>query len=73
MTETPKLNGREDDDDDVDHTLDHISSRGIGDPNKGKSKVEEIDWDDELDEMTREKAVADANRGASHSRLFASC
>ncbi|KAF9000172.1 hypothetical protein BDZ89DRAFT_1096158 [Hymenopellis radicata] len=50
------------DEDDVDHTLAHISSRGIANPNHGKGKIEEIEWDDDMDEMTREKAVADANR-----------
>ncbi|KAK0451213.1 uncharacterized protein EV420DRAFT_727361 [Desarmillaria tabescens] len=51
------------DDDDVDHSLAHISSRGIGSeaPTR-KGKVEQIAWDDELDELSREKAVADANR-----------
>ncbi|KAK0451230.1 uncharacterized protein EV420DRAFT_1274538 [Desarmillaria tabescens] len=51
------------DDEDVDHSLAHISSRGIGSeaPTR-KGKVEQIAWDDELDELSREKAVADANR-----------
>ncbi|KAK0451215.1 uncharacterized protein EV420DRAFT_1704288 [Desarmillaria tabescens] len=46
-----------DDDDDVDHSLAHISSRGIGSeaPTR-KGKVEQIAWDDELDELSREKA-----------------
>ncbi|PBK87712.1 hypothetical protein ARMGADRAFT_452471 [Armillaria gallica] len=52
-----------DDDDDVDHSLAHISSRGIGaEAPSWKGKVEQIAWDDELDELSREKAIADANR-----------
>ncbi|KAG7443816.1 uncharacterized protein BT62DRAFT_934772 [Guyanagaster necrorhizus] len=52
-----------DNNDDIDHSLAHISSRGIGSeaPSR-KGKVEQIVWDDELDELSREKAVADANR-----------
>lgn len=54
-----------DDDDDVDHSLAHISSRGVGaEALSRKGKVEQIAWDDELDELSREKAVADANRGS---------
>ncbi|KAK0200545.1 hypothetical protein DFS33DRAFT_165610 [Desarmillaria ectypa] len=50
-------------DDDVDHSLAHISSHGTGSevPSR-KGKVEQIAWGDELDELSREKAVADANR-----------
>ncbi|PBK68287.1 hypothetical protein ARMSODRAFT_988798 [Armillaria solidipes] len=52
-----------DDDDDVDHSLAHISSRGVGaEAPSRKGKVEQIAWDDELDELSREKAIADANR-----------
>ncbi|KAK0184856.1 hypothetical protein F5146DRAFT_1105974 [Armillaria mellea] len=52
-----------DDDDDVDHSLAHISSCGVGaEALSRKGKVEQIAWDDELDELSREKAVADANR-----------
>ncbi|KAK0219098.1 hypothetical protein IW262DRAFT_1448938 [Armillaria fumosa] len=49
----PELDS-DDDDDDVDHSLAHISSRS--------EKVEQIAWDDELDKLSREKAIADANR-----------
>ncbi|KAK0219380.1 hypothetical protein EDD85DRAFT_345302 [Armillaria nabsnona] len=52
-----------DDDDDVDHSLAHISSHGVGaEAPSRKGKVEQIAWDDELDELSREKAIADANR-----------
>lgn len=47
------------DQDDVDHSLAHISSqsRPTG-PQKGKVKV--IEWDEELQKMSREKASAEA-------------
>ncbi|KAJ6477902.1 hypothetical protein C8R47DRAFT_644518 [Mycena vitilis] len=48
------------DDDDVDHSLAHISSGGIKPVTSRKGKVEEIEWDDELDELEREKASAEA-------------
>ncbi|KAH9476602.1 hypothetical protein JR316_0010514 [Psilocybe cubensis] len=52
------------DEDDVDTSLAHISShparRAVAAPSK-KGKVEQIVWDDELDEMTREKNAAEAN------------
>ncbi|KAK0472467.1 hypothetical protein IW261DRAFT_1553326 [Armillaria novae-zelandiae] len=58
-----------DDDDDVDHSLAHISSRGVGvEAPSRKGKVEQIAWDDELDELSKEKAIADANRGSSRFR-----
>ncbi|KAF9039002.1 hypothetical protein BDZ89DRAFT_945505 [Hymenopellis radicata] len=43
--------------DDVDYSLAHISSRGIANPDYGKGKIEEIEWDDDMDEMTREKTT----------------
>ena len=50
------------DQDDVDHTIAHILSdtRSSG-PKKGN--VKQIEWDEELDEMIREKASAEATRG----------
>jgi hypothetical protein len=48
------------DDDDVDHSLAHISSSGINPVPSRKGKVEEIEWDDELNELEREKASAEA-------------
>lgn len=54
------------DEDDVDTSLAHISSnpsRSAAAASSKKGKVEEIAWDDELDEMTREKKAAEANWG----------
>ncbi|KAF8063954.1 hypothetical protein FPV67DRAFT_194690 [Lyophyllum atratum] len=48
------------DEGDVDITLAHIGSRThIAGPTR-KGKLEEIEWDHELDEMSREKAAAEA-------------
>ncbi|KAJ7132672.1 hypothetical protein C8R46DRAFT_970671 [Mycena filopes] len=52
----------DEDEDDVDHSLAHISSRGVNTvvaPSR-KGKVEQIEWDNELDELEREKASAEA-------------
>jgi hypothetical protein len=53
------------DEDEVDASLAHISSN----PNKPsidrKGKVQEIKWDRELEEMSRAKAAAEAQRGKS--------
>ncbi|KAF7365844.1 hypothetical protein MVEN_00458600 [Mycena venus] len=48
------------DDDDVDHSLAHISSNGIKPVTSRKGKVEQIEWDEGLDELEREKASAEA-------------
>ena len=50
------------DQDDVDHTLAHISSDT---PSSGpqKGKVMQIEWDNELDQMIRDKASAEAAWG----------
>ncbi|KAJ7752627.1 hypothetical protein B0H16DRAFT_1546016 [Mycena metata] len=51
------------DEDDVDHSLAHISSGGINRTVSGlsrKGKVEQIEWDEDLDELEREKASAEA-------------
>lgn len=47
----------------VDETLAHISSRPQGPALSKKGKVQTIEWDDTLDEMTREKAAAEATWG----------
>ena len=48
---------------DVDKSLAHISS----DPNthlsSKKGKIQQIEWDEELDKMNREKKAAEATRG----------
>lgn len=57
--------GQIEDDDDVDHTLDHLTSRPYskqqGEQKKGK--VETLQWDDQLESMAREKKAAEANWG----------
>lgn len=58
------------DEDEVDMTLAHISSKPTRLVSDRKGKVQEIEWDRELDEMTREKAVAEAQRGASHLSIL---
>lgn len=52
------------DDDDVDHSLDHLSSRASGALPSKKGNVEQIEWNDEFDELTRDKAAAEATWGA---------
>jgi hypothetical protein len=51
------------DGDDIDHELAHISSHPITAPMSQKRRVQAIEWDAELAEMSRENAVADENRG----------
>ena len=52
------------DEEEIDASLAHISSTHIGRPVDKKGKVQEIKWDRELDELSREKAAAEAQRGA---------
>ncbi|KAI0789237.1 hypothetical protein C8Q75DRAFT_718644 [Abortiporus biennis] len=53
-----------DEDDDIDHTLDHHHSRTEASliANEKKGKIQQIQWDETLEEMSREKASADASR-----------
>jgi len=53
---------RVDDDDDIDHELAHISSHRVPPPTSQKGRIQAIEWDAELEEMSREKAAADASR-----------
>lgn len=68
----PSLVPARDDADDVDETLAHISSRdGISGAHVSrKGKVEQIVWDEGLDELSREKASAEATWGASFTLVF---
>ncbi|KAJ8589295.1 hypothetical protein M405DRAFT_900075 [Rhizopogon salebrosus TDB-379] len=50
------------DDDDVDHELAHISSHRNPPSTSQKGRAQTIEWDAELEEMSREKAAADASR-----------
>jgi hypothetical protein len=36
-----------------------------------KGRIETVEWDEELETMSREKAAADANRGKSNALLTA--
>jgi hypothetical protein len=51
-----------DDADDVDLTLAHISSRPQAVSQSKKGQVQQIDWDEQLDDLSREKAAAEAAR-----------
>lgn len=64
------LDDREDQE--VDHTISHISSHRSSVAPSRKGKVEQIDWDTQLDEMSREKAAAEATWGETsfrHARI----
>ncbi|KAG2056575.1 hypothetical protein BDR06DRAFT_981302 [Suillus hirtellus] len=50
------------DDDSIDHEVAHISSHRIPPLTSQKGRVQAIEWDGELEEMSREKAAADASR-----------
>ena len=63
---TPSLyeHGKIEDGDEVDHSLAHISSRpGVSAPASRKGQVQSIEWDDGLDQLSREKAATEAERG----------
>ncbi|KAI0830088.1 hypothetical protein BC628DRAFT_1336843 [Trametes gibbosa] len=51
-----------DEDDDVDTSLAHISSQPKLTTQSKKGCVQQIEWDAELEKLTREKAAADATR-----------
>ena len=61
------------DEDDVDTSLAHIfsnNSRISAQATSKKGKVEEIAWDETLDEMTREKQAAEATWGQHIDQHF---
>lgn len=54
--------------DEVDYSLAHLKSGGPQSQSARKlmkGRVEMVEWDEELENMSREKAAADANRGES--------
>ena len=52
------------DEDEVDHSLAHLKSVGLHSVQKPtKGRVQTREWDEELENMSREMAAADANRG----------
>ncbi|KAJ3507307.1 hypothetical protein NLJ89_g6376 [Agrocybe chaxingu] len=67
---TLKVSEKKDyDEDDVDTSLAHISSnpaRYKPEALSKKGKVEQIEWDEGLDQMSKEKKAAEATRGASN-------
>ncbi|KAG9310937.1 hypothetical protein JVU11DRAFT_8810 [Chiua virens] len=62
--EDEKEDGKDDGDDgdEIDHSLAHITSRRQPSLQSKKGRVQTIEWDTSLEEMTREKAAAEANR-----------
>ena len=58
-----KLTG-EPDEDEVDHSLAHLNLVGSQSAHKPmKGRVRTVEWDEELENLSREKAMADASRG----------
>ena len=75
LSEAPSLLAprKPEDEEEIDHTLAHISSR----PNASaqtsrKGRVQSIEWNDELDQMNREMAAAEATRGMHRHCCFGS-
>lgn len=66
----PPLSGAPDarEDDEIDHSLAHITSQRQPALQSKKGRVQTIEWDESLEQMSREKAAAEANRGSSVAR-----
>ncbi|KIY49158.1 hypothetical protein FISHEDRAFT_41945 [Fistulina hepatica ATCC 64428] len=62
ISENPVVLANDNDEGEVDHALDHLFSNGKPGVPK-KRRVQQIAWDDELDEIQRAKTSADAARG----------
>jgi hypothetical protein len=59
------------DDEEVDHSLAHISSRpGASTQLPRKGQVQSINWDNELEQMSRERTAAEAARGTSSTHYM---
>jgi hypothetical protein len=54
------------DEDDVDHSLAHLTSNSLTDRQSRKGKARQIEWDASLEEMQHDKSVAQAQSGAYH-------
>lgn len=53
-------------DDDIDKTLVHLPGiKKESSSNDRKGKIQQVEWDQSLEELSREKAAADATRGTS--------
>ena len=63
--EPPSLlvNKETEDDSDVDHSLSHLLPKSFARTQDRKGKIQSVEWNEELEEMRREKEIADANRG----------
>lgn len=55
-----------DDDDDIDHSLAHITSNPHREHQSRKGKTQAIEWDASLEEMQHDKNVAQAQSGPCH-------
>lgn len=55
------------DDDDVDHSLAHITSNPLAEHQSRKGKVRQIEWDPSLEEMQHDNNVAQAQSGEYHT------
>ena len=55
-------------DDDIDHSIGPLVAPKE-DAKSRKGKIQQIEWDSHLEEMSREKAAADATRGPSPRTL----
>jgi hypothetical protein len=53
-------------DDDVDHSLTHITSNPLHERQSRKGNVQEIEWDASLEAMQRDKNIAQAQSGPYH-------
>ena len=52
------------DDNDVDHSLAHITSNPLADRQSRKGNIQHIDWDASLEEMQYDNNIARAQSGA---------
>lgn len=59
----PSLIQDAEDDSDVDQSLAHLVHNSSAGLRSHKGKVQSIEWDDGLEQIRREKEIADANRG----------
>ncbi|OCB86009.1 hypothetical protein A7U60_g6904 [Sanghuangporus baumii] len=56
------INKEAEDDSDVDQSLAHLVPRSSSTAHNRKGKIQSVEWNEELEEMRREKEIADANR-----------
>ena len=72
LTDDPPSPPVPEEDDDVDASLPVHGVNGIPqNTNTKKGKVQQIEWDTSLEDMSREKAAADATRGKCHDHVAA--